>query len=1095
MFRPLYCLGCFPATIVSQLVSARFGDGEGGGKVDARALLVALGLEQAENAATGPTPASVPDRRGGNRWTATTTASASRLSGSGSGPFQEKKAPAAAGGATGWANPGWRSSSSGMKRQGAEPSPPNRMDEQGNLDLDVGADLESPTIETSPPPAYKYRVDGNPPAYEDILMQSSGIEERAPTDEESGPPSTIDGDENEGVREPADHSVGGGGAGGGFREEDASTARGSAATVVEEENARLRSELAVFDVGFFEEVEDLKYSYATLKREAEKLAKKQGVDLAASLGLPEDGEEPWDRSVDMAHHSVDWAETARRRPPGSPSSPPRGAHAARLARRWNKLSSALDGEEEDESEGDAGGFPLGSPTRRNAVLTPGGGRFASDLSAQRSRRGGSEASAAPPWNGLVAAHERKLAWELSTGGMGSLACLREHVGRVVRLMDGFGSDEEVLSALRQSGYPLELEDVAVLRTGLGSSADGKVDLEEFMTVCEDIASGEEWYVPAAPAIGVAALAPAVAMLMRSPENWNGAASRMDGLPPADMSFQEGRGAGRGGGMGGGFASPAHLLRDEANCRLGTSVGGVSPLSASASAGLAGAEPLYLGGTLYGDRSFLAPSKSAEGVLAELKDQLKLLDMDRFFPQPDPSRSGTSSGRAVGGRDAGGGAVTLGRAFGAKFSRRDPSQSGLLSARELGLALEDVGVSLHPEEVVTLARKFKPPGENQQVVGAGRASRQSGTPSTTVVADDGGGLDGVVAEYAPLVRLVVDCLADAGGIDPAVGGRARLGQRGMKWNERMPAPAKRLKATLSAGAGAGVGGWLERLRQRFVLLMFVLLGLPRFRQLRRCAAVVAVCGDDALRWFVLLAVLMSIAAPCAEPPPVVASRLIVSDVAANWVVVFVRRRHTRGIYRHGAAFSYLHTQLPNPKTCRFRDFDIDGDGCLGRREFMRALNLALACETGNDSDPSPDFTVGGLMSKQEATELMGRLDRDRDGRVYWEAFVEYFAGVGGSGGVGGGGPPETWFQREEEIAEKLLQHMEVQGGLAARRSWVNSLRRRFQTADAHGIGALDRYYVKYHFLPFSLLSSVVLFFLSFPVTEAWKCRCNLTKHKK
>lgn len=126
--------------------------------------------------------------------------------------------------------------------------------------------------------------------------------------------------------------------------------------------------------------------------------------------------------------------------------------------------------------------------------------------------------------------------------------------------------------------------------------------------------------------------------------------------------------------------------------------------------------------------------------------------------------------------------------------------------------------------------------------------------------------------------------------------------------------------------------------------------------------------------------------------------------------------------------------------------------------MRALNLALACETGVDSDPSPDFTVGGLMSEQEATELMGRLDRDLDGRVCWEAFVEYFddaSGVTEGYGGGGSGTSETWFQREGEIAEKLLQHMEVQGGVTARRAWVNSLRRRFQTADAHGIGELER----------------------------------------
>lgn len=37
----------------------------------------------------------------------------------------------------------------------------------------------------------------------------------------------------------------------------------------------------------------------------------QGVDLAKSLELPEDGEEPWERTVDMAHHSVDWKEVSK----------------------------------------------------------------------------------------------------------------------------------------------------------------------------------------------------------------------------------------------------------------------------------------------------------------------------------------------------------------------------------------------------------------------------------------------------------------------------------------------------------------------------------------------------------------------------------------------------------------------------------------------------------------------------------------------------------------------------------------------------------------------------------------------------------------
>lgn len=63
--------------------------------------------------------------------------------------------------------------------------------------------------------------------------------------------------------------------------------------------------------------------------------------------------------------------------------------------------------------------------------------------------------------------------------------------------------------------------------------------------------------------------------------------------------------------------------------------------------------------------------------------------------------------------------------------------------------------------------------------------------------------------------------------------------------------------------------------------------------------------------------------------------------------------------------------------------MDGSGTLGRREFMRALNLALAEETGDESNPSPDQTVGGVLSREEAVELMGRLDRDRDGRACWK----------------------------------------------------------------------------------------------------------------
>lgn len=50
---------------------------------------------------------------------------------------------------------------------------------------------------------------------------------------------------------------------------------GNKTAALEAENARLKEDLAVFDLGFFEEVEDLKYSYVKLKRGAKKLAENQ----------------------------------------------------------------------------------------------------------------------------------------------------------------------------------------------------------------------------------------------------------------------------------------------------------------------------------------------------------------------------------------------------------------------------------------------------------------------------------------------------------------------------------------------------------------------------------------------------------------------------------------------------------------------------------------------------------------------------------------------------------------------------------------------------------------------------------------------------
>lgn len=56
------------------------------------------------------------------------------------------------------------------------------------------------------------------------------------------------------------------------------------------------------------------------------------------------------------------------------------------------------------------------------------------------------------WATTTAAHERKLAWELSSGGLRSLESLREHTRRVGRSGNGFVADEKVSGKQRSREY-------------------------------------------------------------------------------------------------------------------------------------------------------------------------------------------------------------------------------------------------------------------------------------------------------------------------------------------------------------------------------------------------------------------------------------------------------------------------------------------------------------------------------------------------------------------------------------------------------------------------------------------------------------------
>lgn len=75
--------------------------------------------------------------------------------------------------------------------------------------------------------------------------------------------------------------------------------------------------------------------------------------------------------------------------------------------------------------------------------------------------------------------------------------------------------------------------------------------------------------------------------------------------------------------------------------------------------------------------------------------------------------------------------------------------------------------------------------------------------------------------------------------------------------------------------------------------------------------------------------------------------------------------------------------------RFRDFDIDNEGYLGRRAFIRALTLSLSSTSMSGEQPNLGFPLGGLISEAEAEQLMDTLDHRRDGRVFWEVRVDVF----------------------------------------------------------------------------------------------------------
>jgi Ca2+-binding EF-hand superfamily protein len=472
----------------------------------------------------------------------------------------------------------------------------------------------------------------------------------------------------------------------------------------------------------------------------------------------------------------------------------------------------------------------------------------------------------------------------------------------------------------------------VLKTGLGTDAAGRIDAYEFLQCVEDIASQQEWYsedatTAAATAAGggtcsastLDAIAASAAHLSNSSSSW---------------------------GVSGGVynttssSSPLHYQQQQQQyAHTGT----------SNSAGNDGGADAYLTGTLFTGESHLDPVRSAQQVLSEAAEQLALIDLSTL---------------------SAGFGCTLAEGVGAPFRRRDVRGSGLLPPRELACALEDLGIVLKPGEVHTLALHFRPGSTTTNAstaaaaaaatAGAGTVGSSRGAAAAAAAATAASVRAALAAssktakkqsaaavtqaEYAPLVRWLVEAICRDRGLDPATAATASLGARG-KWYERLASVAERLKRAVAAAAASAGGGrtaWLATLRQRF------------------------------------------------------------------------------------------------------DDFDLDSSGSLGRREFLRVLQLA-----------------GMELSEPEASALLQHLDRDSDGAVSWEEFIEFFASdtTASAATVGDGSNQsagrEPFFALECELADRLLKHMEAQGGAAARRGWLGSLRRAFALADADASGGLDR----------------------------------------
>jgi len=252
------------------------------------------------------------------------------------------------------------------------------------------------------------------------------------------------------------------------QQQHATTADSMDATVLNQildENKRLKSELATFDLDFFEELEDLKHNYNRLKT----ITLEGGVEGGGGGGT---GGHP-ERDNNNNNNSSDPVDTA-----------PHKQMADMMSR-----ASRLEGNV---------GVEL-SPRQSLSLLhsSPshlGGGR--KKRKPQKSSSGAKYGERGDFWNsrgGVVGCSERKLAWQVSGGGRSALEEAEKWIRRMDRNGDGFLSCKQVSAAVREAGYDMTDGDMQQVLNGFGSDGHGRVDVNEFLGALEDIAGENEWY--------------------------------------------------------------------------------------------------------------------------------------------------------------------------------------------------------------------------------------------------------------------------------------------------------------------------------------------------------------------------------------------------------------------------------------------------------------------------------------------------------------------------------------------------------------------------------------------------------------------------